>query len=136
MPMPAIHFALLLVLLRSWTCKLSLLLNLKEISEYPGNCPNGYSLARLNAKEDWLAATQLALKELGPNKAAWIHQGLNWTGFGHEQWTIITPKSKEQCPTFPPNDLKSFCIPVKHFRLSPNRIWRRKLPSICARIAN
>lgn len=113
----------------------SFLLNLDAQSEYnsPECCPEGYSLASLNHEEDWLAATQLALKVLGPNKSVWIRQALNWTGFGGEQWTIITPKSSEQCPSFPPKDLKSFCIPVKHFRLSPNRIWQRKLPSICAR---
>ena len=95
------------------------------------SCPKGYHLASLDDPSDWEKATQLAFKVLGPEKAVWIRSGLGWLGTGTERWTIITPKIKGSCK-FPPADLESFCVPIYHFRLSPNRKKNQpKLPSIC-----
>lgn len=98
------------------------------------SCPRGYRLAVLDDPKDWKEASKLALRALGHQKAAWIQFGLGWRGIGNERWSILTPKPSNSCH-FPPKDLKSFCIPIYHFRLSPNRNPNHpKLPSICERI--
>lgn len=110
-----------------------LYLNPTHLTTYnsDSSCPRGYRLAVLDDPKDWKAASQLALGTLGHEKAVWIRFGLGWRGVGNERWSIITPKPKNSCH-FPPIDLKSFCIPVYHFRLSPNRKPKcPKLPSIC-----
>ena len=99
------------------------------------SCPPGYGLAILDDPEDWKAASELALKVLGYNKSAWIRFGQGWRGIGNERWSLITPKPPNSCQ-FPPKDLKSFCVPVDRFRLSPETNSKApKKPSICEKIA-
>lgn len=121
-----------LVLLTSISGK-QLYLNPNHLTTYlsHSSCPSGYRLAILDDPKDWNSASQLALRVLGPQKAAWIRYGLGWRGIGNERWSIITPIPSNSCH-FPPKDLKSFCIPIHHFRLSPNlKPNQPKLPSIC-----
>lgn len=106
------------------------------LSNYNSNssCPSGYRLAILDDPKDWEKATNLALSKVGHEKSVWIRFGLGWRGIGNEQWTILTPKPLNSCK-FPPKDLKSFCVPIYHFRLSP-RHDNPKLPSICEKITS
>lgn len=107
----------------------------KTTRSHPKSCPKGYKLANLDSYADWNEACQLALKILGYDESAWIQSGLSWRGIGNEYWSLITPKPPGSCK-FPPDDFKSFCIPISHFRLSPSQDFNLKLASICAKNKN
>lgn len=99
----------------------------------PRSCPRGYELARLNTIELWREGIHLATKLLGNDKRVWVRQALNWSGAGYEEWMIATPTDPKKC-FFPPENLKTFCIPNEHGKLIVNRQWRRKLPNICIKL--
>lgn len=117
------------------TSKFILNPNNKTIHKHPKSCPEGYELADLSNSTDWNEACQLTLKVLGHAKIVWILRGPNWRGIGNERWSLITPKSSNSCK-FPPVDLKSFCVPFYHFRLSPSHNSQLEIPSLCAKNIN
>lgn len=124
----------LLILVCFSSRNLMFLIN-KRLSFYndTSNCPASYRLANLDNLEDWNRAGQLAFEKLGANKIAWIRSGLGFKGLGNERWSLITQKRQSDCNNFPPKSLKSFCVPFKRPRLSPDLI-NSKFPSICEKV--
>ena len=121
-------------LLSNFSCK-NLIIDKKIETAYNSNrsCPSDYTLARLNTIELWREGLALALNVLGYDKRVWVRQALNMTGNGYQQWMVATPTNPNTCK-FPPENLRSFCIPNKKGKLAINNQPNRKLPNLCMKI--